>query len=186
MRIPALNPQPMWRGRPRPRNAKSKIALEGNCIVCLLLLAALTITPCSAQRAVSAGHSAPTHSAAPHFNSPRRAVAFTRNAHRSGFRRSSPYPYGFHLWLSAIPILRRFLRSRRHLFHRISRRLSAASVFAASPEPNDRTRRQQHRISDEFSERQRVFIIATAHDRTPERTLRSRHQHHREWRPAPA
>ncbi|MGB0006713.1 MAG: hypothetical protein WBP97_06460 [Candidatus Sulfotelmatobacter sp.] len=93
MRIPALNPQPMWRGRPRPRNAKSKIALEGNCIVCLLLLAALTITPCSAQRAVSAGHSAPTHSAAPHFNSPRRALAFTRNAHRSGFRRNSSYPY---------------------------------------------------------------------------------------------
>jgi hypothetical protein len=96
MRIPALNPlMSMWRGRPRPRNAKSKIALVGNPVPHLLLLAALTIPPyATAQRAASAGRaSAPSHSPAPHFNSPHGNFAFGRNGHQSGFRRSSTYPY---------------------------------------------------------------------------------------------
>ena len=81
----------MWRGRPRPRNAKSKIALEGNCFVCLLLLGALTIPPnATAQRA--AGHAAPGHSTALHFNSARRTRSFARGA-QPGFRRNSPSPY---------------------------------------------------------------------------------------------
>ncbi|MGB8580071.1 MAG: hypothetical protein WCD47_04570 [Candidatus Sulfotelmatobacter sp.] len=101
----------MWRGRPRPRNAESKIALEGNCVVCILLLSALAITPyASAQRGASGGHAAaPSHSAAPHFNSPHfnsprfnpprfnpphNAPAFGRSGYRSGFGRNSSYPYG--------------------------------------------------------------------------------------------
>jgi hypothetical protein len=95
MRIPTLNLMSMWRGRPRPRNAKSKIALVGNPVPYLLLLAALTIPPyATAQRAASAGHaSAPSHSPAPHFNSPHSNFAFGRNGRLSGFRRSSAYPY---------------------------------------------------------------------------------------------
>jgi hypothetical protein len=96
MRI-AFNPRLiMWRGRPRPRNAESKIALEGNSVVCLLLLSALAIAPyATAQRGASGGHAAaPIHSAVPHFNSPHNALAFGRNGYRSGFRRNNSYPYG--------------------------------------------------------------------------------------------
>jgi len=100
MRI-AFNPRLMfmWRGRPRPRNAESNIALEGNLLPHLLLLAALAITPyATAQRA--GGHAAaPSHAAvphfnSPHFNSPHNTLAFGRNGYRSGFRRNSSYPYG--------------------------------------------------------------------------------------------
>ncbi|MFZ0292643.1 MAG: hypothetical protein WAL52_03500 [Candidatus Sulfotelmatobacter sp.] len=102
MRI-AINPRLMfmWRGRPRPRNAESKIAPEGNCVICILLLGALAIAPdASAQRGASGGHAAaPSHSAVPHFDSPRfnsphTAPAFGRNGYRSGFRRNNSYPYG--------------------------------------------------------------------------------------------
>jgi hypothetical protein len=94
MRILALNPLIlMWRGRPHPRNAKSKIALEGSLVLYLLLLSALTIAPyATAQRAASGGHAAaPSHSATPHFNSSHGNFAFGRNGHLSGFRRSSPF-----------------------------------------------------------------------------------------------
>jgi hypothetical protein len=99
MRILAFNPQHkwseqlMWRSRPRPRNAKSKIALEGNLLPHLLLLSALVVTPyAAAQRAASGGHAAaPSHFATSHFNSPRGNFAFGRNGHLSGFHRSSPF-----------------------------------------------------------------------------------------------
>ncbi|MGA9511845.1 MAG: hypothetical protein WBV55_24720 [Candidatus Sulfotelmatobacter sp.] len=82
----------MWRGRPRPRNAESKIAAERNLLLYIPLLAALAITPyATAQR--SAGHAAaPIHSAVPHLNSPHHTLAFARGTHQPGFRRSSsPY-----------------------------------------------------------------------------------------------
>ena len=143
MRIPALNPQPMSRGRPRPRNAKENCSRR-KLYVCLLLLAALTITPCSAQRAVSAGHSAhPLRSAPLQLASPR--IAFTRNAHRSGFRRTSPYPYASTLALCHSIFGDSF--DLRPIYSTDIPRLPAASVFIASPEPNDRTRRQQHRTA---------------------------------------
>jgi hypothetical protein len=95
MRILAFDPRPMfmWRGRPRPRNAKSKNALERSLCLYLFLLSALIISPyATAQRAASGGHAAaPGHSATPHFNAPHGNFAFGRNGHLSGFRRSSPY-----------------------------------------------------------------------------------------------
>ncbi len=92
MRI-ASNPRLiMWRGRPRPRNAESNIAPEGNLVLCLLLLFALIIPRyATAQRA--AGHaSGPGHTTS-HFNSSHGNFALGGYGHRSGFRHSSPYPY---------------------------------------------------------------------------------------------
>ncbi|MGA8200851.1 MAG: hypothetical protein WB814_12335 [Candidatus Sulfotelmatobacter sp.] len=92
----AFNPPVMyvWRGRPRPRNVKTKIALEGNLVLYILLLVTIT-PPAIAQRSASGGHAAaPSHSSAPHFKSPHNALAFGRNGYRSGFGRNSSYPYG--------------------------------------------------------------------------------------------
>ena len=93
MRI-AFNPGLiMWRGRPRPRNAKNKIAPEGNLVPYLLLLFALIIPQyATAQRA--AGHAAAPGHATSHFNSSHGNFALGGYGHRSGFGRNSSYPYG--------------------------------------------------------------------------------------------
>ena len=108
MRI-AFNPRLiMWRGRPRPRNAESKIALEGNSVVCLLLLSALAIAPyATAQRGASGGHAvAPSHSTS-HFNSSHNSshgnFALGGYGHRSGFRRNSSYPYPYGSAYASLP-----------------------------------------------------------------------------------
>ena len=93
MRI-AFNPGlVMWRGRPRPRNAKNKIVPEGNLVPYLLLLFALIIPQyATAQRA--AGHAAAPGHATSHFNSSHGNFALGGYGHRSGFGRNSSYPYG--------------------------------------------------------------------------------------------
>jgi hypothetical protein len=91
MRIATFKPMPVWRGRPRPRNADTRIAHKGNVCQHLLLLAALTITPLAkAQRTAAAHGTATSHSRSLTGN---RTSA--RNGRTSAFRRSSQYPYAY-------------------------------------------------------------------------------------------
>jgi hypothetical protein len=89
--------RPVWRGHSCPRNAYSKIALAGNYYRCLVICAALAITPLAAAQRSSAPAraAAPAHSAAPHFKAPAGGFSVSRNPRASAFRRSSPYvsPY---------------------------------------------------------------------------------------------
>jgi hypothetical protein len=85
--------KPVWRGRPRPCNADSKIAHTGNLARHLLLfvLAALTTTPLAKAQRTAAAHSTATSRS----HSLPANLASARNRRTSAFRRSSQYPYAY-------------------------------------------------------------------------------------------
>jgi hypothetical protein len=92
MRSPALLTGLMWRGRPRPRNAASKVAPAGNFHRRLLpALCALLTTLAPSASAQRTAHAASPHPAIPHFNLPAGSFAFGRAAYASRFRRSYAY-----------------------------------------------------------------------------------------------
>jgi hypothetical protein len=84
----------MWRGRPRPRTADSKLVRAGNSChfllvaICGLLLA--LVPQASTQRA-SLAHAPAPHPAATHLNSPTGGFAFGQAAYASRFQRFFPY-----------------------------------------------------------------------------------------------
>jgi hypothetical protein len=78
----------MWRGRPRPRNASTKIAQAGNlsCVLALVtLLTAVVIPNASAQRSGAHGYAAPTN----HIG--QRTGSVHAHNHQSSASRRSPY-----------------------------------------------------------------------------------------------
>jgi hypothetical protein len=82
----------MWRGRPRPRNADSKIAQAGNsCRRLVLAICAPLLALVPSAQAQRAAHAAAPHPAIPHFSSPAGSFALGRAANASIFRRSFPY-----------------------------------------------------------------------------------------------
>ena len=117
-------------------------------------------------------HAMAPHSAIPHLNSPAGSFAFGRAASASRFHRSSPH-------VPAVPVLRRLLRSRRHLFHRLSRSLAAPGIPVAS-------HASPHRSRGVCGEPSTSLHTPAQGDRAPERPLRPRQQHPIQWRNAAA
>jgi hypothetical protein len=93
MRTAAIVDASVWRGRPRPRNASTKIAQAGNlsrALALMALLIAALIPNAAAQRSGAPSHASPAGHALQRGGS-----VHARNRHLSASRRTSPYfsPY---------------------------------------------------------------------------------------------